>query len=120
MGFLFIEADKVDRYRNKRGIIFVDVREKEDFDVGHIEGAVNIPFDELEQKAKKLAGYSLVILYCYRGNQSLQGVRLLLSMGVRAASLGGGYEGYERHIELTKRHKTDRMGTKESNGGIHG
>lgn len=96
MGVLFISADEVEKYREKNGVIFVDVREKEEYEAGHIEGAMNIPFEELENESKRLQPYSFIILYCHRGNQSLQGVRLLSDMGYRVASLGGGYEGYER------------------------
>lgn len=99
MGVLFISADEVERYRGKKGVIFVDVREKEEYEAGHIEDAIHIPFEELEQEAKRLQPYQLIILYCHRGNQSLQGVRLLSDMGYRGASLGGGYEGYERLIK---------------------
>lgn len=92
MALLFIPTDEVEKYKNRKGVIFVDVREKDEYEEGHIEGAIHIPFEELEDRAHELSKYSLVILYCNRGNQSLLGTRVLGNMGCRAASLSGGYE----------------------------
>lgn len=52
----------------KPGTLFVDVRRKEAFQQGHIEGARHIPYSFVEPLSKEivesLKGYSSIIVYC--------------------------------------------------------
>ena len=97
MALLFINADDIPRYQERKGVVFVDLRKKEEYEAGHIRGAIHIPYDMLEERVEELKEYSMIILYCRRGNQSLRGARQLGDLGYRVATLGGGYEG-----QLTK------------------
>jgi len=45
-------------------IVIVDVRGKEDFDEGHIPGAVSIPWEEMEARYTELPRGKEVITYC--------------------------------------------------------
>lgn len=53
-------------------VIILDVRTKDEFDTGHIEGAILIPDDKIEEKAEEiLTDKSAVILvYCRSGRRS--------------------------------------------------
>lgn len=44
--------------------IFVDVRAKDQFDIGHIKGAINIPLTELTARMKDLPKNKMIITYC--------------------------------------------------------
>jgi rhodanese-related sulfurtransferase len=80
-----IVDNKDDRY------LLLSVRRPEDFDNGHIPGAVNIPFGEGIQK--ELAGLprdKIIIVYCYTGQTSSQTVAVLRAMGFEAYSMTGG------------------------------
>lgn len=59
----------------KNGAVLVDVRSKEEYDAGHIEGAVNIPhtsiFTEIEKYAKDKHKDS-IIMYCKSGKRCAQ------------------------------------------------
>ena len=46
-----IAASTLDDYR-RSGAYLIDLRTKEEFEKGHIEGAVNIPYDFLEDYKK--------------------------------------------------------------------
>lgn len=47
-------------------IVIVDVRRKEDFDEGHIPGAVSIPWEEIEARYTELPRDKEIITYCAR------------------------------------------------------
>lgn len=57
--------------RKKSSVQFIDAREPEIFDEGHIPGAINIPFEELNQFADSLEllpKQNLVVFYCDGGD----------------------------------------------------
>lgn len=47
-------------------IVIVDVRSKEDFDAGHITGAISIPWEEIEARYTELPRDKEIITYCAR------------------------------------------------------
>lgn len=48
--------------------LYVDVRPADEFDAGHIIGAINIPFDELESSSEILPKGALVLVYDQDGS----------------------------------------------------
>ena len=52
-----------------RPIVLVDVRTPEEYRTGHKEGALNIPADEVEQRAAQLLPdkNAVILLYCRTG-----------------------------------------------------
>ena len=75
------------------GALLVDVREDEEWDEGHIEGALHIPLGELADRAPtELPDRDAsVALYCAVGRRSLAAAELLAGLGYRdTASLEGG------------------------------
>jgi rhodanese-related sulfurtransferase len=64
------------------GAILVDVRSAGEFSGGHIEGAINIPIQDLAGRAEDLADKSAqIVLYCQSGARSAMAKRLLQSKG---------------------------------------
>src|SRR5881275_1192844 len=61
------------------GIVLVDVRESEEWDTGHIPGAVHVPRGYLESRIDGAAPDkdARVILYCASGNRSALAARTL-------------------------------------------
>ncbi len=59
--------------------ILLDVRTKEEFAQGHIKGAINIPKDELEQRAIELPRDKRIIIYCSIGIRSEWAYGLLVN-----------------------------------------
>jgi rhodanese-related sulfurtransferase len=71
----------------------VDVRQREEYERGHIPGSVNIPLLELPDSQELLPADldTPVLTVCGRGNISLPGVLYLNSLGYREAhSVTGG------------------------------
>ena len=63
--------------------IIVDVRTPEEFNEGHIENAINLPVDEIEDKALEVLPdqKEIYLLYCRSGNRSAQAAKILESIG---------------------------------------
>jgi adenylyltransferase/sulfurtransferase len=74
--------------------LFVDVREKDEWDAGHIEGAVHLPLSALMAgKKAELMKTSQYVVYCAKGVRSLKAIEILEAQGVQGAlSLTGGYD----------------------------
>lgn len=66
----------------------IDVRTKEEYDSGHIVGAINIPVDNISS-----IDYSLdtkIIVYCQSGNRSVMAYKKLIGLGYTDVyNLGG-------------------------------
>ena len=73
----------------------VDVRTSEEFNAGHIEGAINIDFKNDEvfyQSFQRLDKKNPVYVYCRSGNRSKKSADKLLEMGFsKVYDLKGGY-----------------------------
>jgi rhodanese-related sulfurtransferase len=74
-------------------VVLVDVRPREEFDAGHIDGARSIPLAELEQRLAELPADREIVAYC-RGPfcaYAHQAVRTLNKSGRRAERLREGW-----------------------------
>ena len=61
--------------------LLVDVRTPQEFAGGHIEGAVNIPLQSLEQRMGEIPQDEPVVIYCRSGNRSNTAARILAQAG---------------------------------------
>ena len=67
--------------------LLVDLREKEDYQAGHLPGAVNLSLPEMMGERDR---NRLILLYCYRGIRSLKAAIMLKKAGyTNVRSLGG-------------------------------
>lgn len=74
----------------QKGATLVDVRTPEEFAGGHIEGAVNIPIDELDARKGELKKDADIVVYCRSGGRSARGKALLTAAGyAKVQDLGG-------------------------------
>jgi rhodanese-related sulfurtransferase len=76
--------------------VFVDCREPNEFNLGHIPGAVFIPRGQLEQQIEaRVPRDRRIVIYCASGNRSALGADTLQQMGyTNVASLAGGFRGW--------------------------
>jgi NADPH-dependent 2,4-dienoyl-CoA reductase/sulfur reductase-like enzyme/rhodanese-related sulfurtransferase len=84
-----VQWHEVDEYR-AHGVPFVDVRTREEFARGTLPGALNIPVDELRERASELACGDIVV-YCQVGQRGHVASMLLNELGFDAKNLDGGY-----------------------------
>lgn len=87
-----IPWERVSRYIYKPDTLIVDLREREEYEKGHITGAWNISYEELDDHLEQMSNYERVIFYCTHGNHSLVAARQLARKGRQAYSIAGGYE----------------------------
>lgn len=66
-----------------KGAILVDVRSPEEFASGTVEGAINIPLDEVEGRINEFKGKSGVIVFCRSGNRSGKAKVILEKYGLK-------------------------------------
>lgn len=99
MSFDTIKTNDILNYIGMPGILIIDLRDRDEFDAGHIPTAVNIPYDELEEMKPYLQYNTLLIFYCDRGNISLLASRDLMKDGYNIKSLYGGIHAYHGKLE---------------------
>jgi len=85
------EIDKLDRNE----YFIVDVRTDLEYETGHIEGAVNIPVDELRGRLKDVPKDKKIVVYCKVGLRGYIAYRILLQHGYDVYNLSGGYDIYQ-------------------------
>ncbi len=49
----------------EQNVKIIDVRNRADYEIGHIPQAISIPYEELSEKMKELKKDDLHIIYCY-------------------------------------------------------
>lgn len=75
--------------------ILLDVRNPGELkSVGYLEGAINIPVDQLRQRMDELPKDKEIIIYCQVGLRGNVAYRQLVNNGYKAKNLIGGYRTY--------------------------
>ena len=96
-----ITADEAYEMINKKDVIVLDVREDNEFNQGHLENAINIPFDELEDRFMKEVTSDkdqIIILYCRSGHRAMIGAETLASLGFTNLYTFGSIDDWEYEI----------------------
>jgi rhodanese-related sulfurtransferase len=62
-------------------LIVLDVRTPSEYEDGHLEGAINVPVDDLEERLGGLNPGEEFLVYCRTGNRSTRAVKLLEENG---------------------------------------
>ncbi len=66
------------------GAVLVDVRRADEFDAGHVPGAINVPYDQLDARAGEIGPATVaVVVYCRSGRRSAVAAETLRSLGYR-------------------------------------
>ena len=93
--------------------LLIDIRDETDTAYGAIPGARLIPEERLQESLPALAGEGKkLVLYCARGEISLEAAQRLREAGLEAYSLEYGYRGYlaaqmERERDADKRERVE-------------
>lgn len=91
-GLEAITKDELKRRLRNKDVLVLDVRPPEEFDAGHIPGAVSMPVGELKRRLRELPKDQEIVAYC-RGQYcsfAPEAVRLLASKGYDAKLLREG------------------------------
>lgn len=80
--------------------LFVDVRERWEYETSHIEGSVLIPLREIPSNLQRLEAAGEIVLFCHHGMRSLDAAAWLRSQGVEGArSMAGGIDRWSAEID---------------------
>ena len=74
----------------------LDVREDDEWQAGHIDGAQHIPLGQLGQRIGELPAGRTIVAVCRSGARSAAAVRGLRQMGHVAENLDGGVTAWSR------------------------
>ena len=68
---------------SQTGYVILDTRTQEEYDEGHIPGAIVIPYDEITEKAEGilLDKDQLILVYCRSGRRSKIAAEALVELG---------------------------------------
>lgn len=103
--FKQVNVDKV-RELVEEGAYIVDVRERMEFENGHIKGAVNIPLSELRGRVNEIPKDKTVYLHCRTGQRSYNATLALKNLGFdNVVNITGSYLAlsfYEYYNDVTK------------------
>lgn len=75
-------------------VTLLDVRTAQEFATGNIDGFVNIPVDELRERAEELDKDKPVYVICQSGLRSYIAARILAGRGFEVYNFAGGYRFY--------------------------
>ncbi|WP_124059037.1 rhodanese-like domain-containing protein [Vaginisenegalia massiliensis] len=84
--------------QNKQPLKVVDVREKHEFNQGHIDQAINLPLTHLAQAKKQLSKQETYYVICHSGGRSMLACQLLSGAGYQVVNVMGGMSAWPSQI----------------------
>ena len=86
---------------SEEGYIILDVRTQEEYEVGHIPGAILIPDTEIEAKAEEVLTDKdqLILVYCRSGRRSKLAAEALVELGYTNIKEFGGIIDWPYEVE---------------------
>lgn len=89
-----IQWDEIDKL-DKSKIILIDARTSGEFEFSHIEGAINIPVDDMRKRLNEIPHDKQIITYCAVGLRGYLASQILRQHGfANILNLSGGYKTY--------------------------
>ena len=115
-----VDASRASELRESDSPVFVDVRERNEWDEGHVPGAVHVPKSHLESRIEQAVPDrdATVVVYCASGSRSAFAAKTLEELGYEnVVSLAGGFTDWKRNgfpfdlpraLDETKRRRYSR------------
>lgn len=82
--------------KSRSDLHLLDVREQDEWDAGHIDGAQHIPLGELGARLAEVPRDRTVVAVCRSGSRSDRAAKGLRASGVAAENLDGGVTAWTR------------------------
>jgi len=82
---LLNSSDFISKYKSTPGAVLVDVRTPAEFNISHIEGAINIDYENANfiSEVQKLDTSKTYFVYCRSGNRSSKSVVIMKDNGIK-------------------------------------
>lgn len=99
MTFEMIAPDEMEQYIQDKKSLIIDIREREEYNIRHIKGAVNIPYREWRAywrngEMNRITAGKKLILYCERGPTSFAAAKEMAEKGIKVGVMVGGIHAY--------------------------
>ena len=90
--------EDIESLKKDENNLFIDVRNEDEYQSGHIDGAINIPLDELRNHLNKINKNKTLCINCQSALRSYIACRILLQYGFKCKHLSGGYRIYSNYM----------------------
>lgn len=80
----------------------LDVRNTEEYEISHMEGAINLPLNSLRSRMGEISKDKKVIVYCQVGLRGYVADRLLTQHGYEVQNVSGGYVSVKDYLYRTE------------------
>ena len=81
--YMKISAEDAKEIMDPKDFVLIDVREEDEYAQGHIEGAILIPYGEIEERAESelIDKEQTILIYCRSGRRSAIAAQSLVELG---------------------------------------
>jgi NADPH-dependent 2,4-dienoyl-CoA reductase/sulfur reductase-like enzyme/rhodanese-related sulfurtransferase len=79
------------------GALILDVRDPMEYKRDHVDGAQNLPLDEIRNRLDELPRDQPIWTYCFVGQRSYYAARALSQYGFQVKNISGGFKTYLAH-----------------------
>lgn len=89
-------------FNGTKPAVIIDVRTVEEFTAGHIDGAINIPYEQIGQGIQSVKGLkkdSPILVYCHSGRRSGIARATLEQQGFKRILDGGGMDALAKNLK---------------------
>lgn len=92
-----ITPDELNKLTEKgECITIIDARVNRQYEEAHVNGAINIPHDQMRKEAKKLDKEKVVVTYCNKGVTGNAAQNILINQGFKKVyNISGGHKNYK-------------------------
>src|SRR5918911_2170931 len=89
-------AEVIAMHKRGEDVVYLDVREQQEWNLFRIPGAVHVPLDAVGQRVGDVVSRDRrVVVYCARGGRSIKAADILRGLGYTSvATLSGGIMGW--------------------------
>lgn len=90
--------EDIESLKKDKNNLFIDVRSEDEYQSGHIDGAINIPLDELRNHLNEIDKNKMLCINCLSALRSYIACRILSQYGFKCKHLSGGYRIYSNYM----------------------
>ena len=90
--------ENIESLKKDKNNLFIDVRSEDEYQSGHIDGAINIPLDELRNHLNEIDKNKMLCINCQSALRSYIACRILSQYGFKCKHLSGGYRIYSNYM----------------------
>lgn len=90
--------EDIESLKKDKNNLFIDARSEDEYQSGHIDGAINIPLDELRNHLNEIDKNKMLCINCQSALRSYIACRILSQYGFKCKHLSGGYRIYSNYM----------------------